>query len=216
MFGVLSIVVHGVRTYLVLLQRNITGDTYRQLLETEMLSYARGQCSSSLSPSLVGFPARWNSWAVAMATLFAWPQTHWACVVWLRPCHSAEKGPGNESGWTGWCSHPGMGCTHPDIPEQASWVCPQTHRCCQPEEDIPIIKCVFPDWTFCGTNSLGEALRWHPRLWYWHALQVQNYHFLHNFEMSTHDIKFSELLCSNFGTKCDKVLKKTWSLWACG
>ncbi len=112
-----------------------------------------------------------------------------------------DRGPANQHGWTGWCSHPWMGCTQSEIhvPEEASWVSPQTHRCCHPGT-----RGIYPLLSvFLQTGSFGVQILW-GRLCYDFLFSGTGMHFkckiiifFHNFELSTHGIKFSVVCAPN-------------------
>ena len=147
-----------------------------------------------------------------MATLFAWPQTHWTCMECLRPCHSAEERC-SQPIWVNWLIISLRDGRHSvrDIC-QAGWICIQTHRCWHPgTRGIYPLRSVFLQTEAFGIQlastswSLILACTWNAKLRFFYT--ILNEHTWHQVQCS---------LCSKLGTICDKVLKNTWVLWVCG
>ncbi len=151
------------RTNIVILERNITAGTYRQLLETEVLPYARRHFGRNFlfqhdntpahqarrmkdflqdeeveqlpwppySPVLNHIEHVWNGLDHAIRQRERSSQPIWVNCLILSPrngMHSAKDT------WTSWLS------LSPDASLLSS----------RHEEDIPVTKCISPDWTFWG------------------------------------------------------------------
>ena len=110
-----------------------------------------------------------------------------------------------------------MGCTQPEIPEQATWVLPQTHRCCHPGT-----RGIYPLLSvFLQTGPFGVQILWrmiccdvlvsgtgmHSRCKF-----IISYTILKWADMTSSSVQY---VCSKFDSNCDRVLKTTWALWAC-
>ncbi len=173
----------------------------------QKLSVPTWQCSRSRSPSLEWFPARCRSWAQQLPWPHYSPDLNYIEHAWDALDHAIrQRERSNQLIWVNWLMLSPRNGMHTARDTWTSYLSPSSDASLlssRHEGDIPVTKCVSPDWTFWGTDSLENDLLWRLGLWYWHALQVQIYHFLHYFEMSRHDIKFSAV----------RVLQIWFELW---